>query len=113
MTTTPEAAAANAAAALAAYVQAPVSDPFVAECAAEAEELVTGLVTGAPRNVPPTLRARAVKETGAELYNRRTARGGVMAFGEGDAGIVTTHVRTDVLVPARALLGYYLGPGIA
>lgn len=112
MSTVPAAASTDAAA-LAAYVQAPATDPYLATCAAEADAMVATLVEQAPRPVPEVLRTRAALETGAELFYRRTARGGVMSFGEGDGGMITQHVRTDALVPARALLAPYLGPAIA
>lgn len=92
------------------YVKAPPGDAFVADCQAEAAQLVTDLIAGVT-GVPPIIIKRAILETGAELYHRRQARLGIAQFGSDD--LAPIRVARDPKLTARAILGDYLGPGIA
>jgi len=94
---------------LAQYVNAVATDDFVTDCAAEAEALVTqhiGTVTG----VPDKIKARAVLEVGANLYQRRQAQSGT--GGLTDPEVTPHRVARDPLRPAYPILNPYLGPGI-
>ncbi len=94
---------------LAQYVNAVGSDSFVTDCEAEAKELVDqhiGDVTG----VPPAIKARAVLEVGANLYQRRQAQSGT--GGLTDPEVSPMRVARDPLRPAYPILNPYLGPGI-
>lgn len=92
------------------YVKAPTGDAYVASCLAEATQLVTDLV-GHVSGVPGVVINRAILETGAELYHRRQARLGVAQLGADE--LAPIRVARDPKLTARAILGDYLGPGIA
>lgn len=94
---------------LATYVNAGTSDDFVAECAAEAEELIEHYIGSA--DVPKTVRDRAVLEVGSELYNRRNAPNGIAQFATPDAAPI--RVARDPLVGAYPILRHYVGIGAA
>lgn len=93
---------------------------FVVEAADTAVRLVNGymgLVDGLvdtqliEREIPADVYRRAVLEVGAELFHRRSTKNGVMQFATADAQPI--HVRRDPMVPAYALLGRFVGPGVA
>jgi len=93
---------------LAQYVNAVAADTFVADCEAEAEELVSEHIGDA--TVPPRARARAVLEVGANLYQRRQALSGT--GGVTDSEVTPYRVARDPLRPAYPILNPFLGPGI-
>ncbi|MFT3877426.1 MAG: hypothetical protein QM708_13535 [Propioniciclava sp.] len=92
------------------YVKAPAGDAYVADCLAEATQLVADLI-GSVEGVPDVIRRRAILETGAELYHRRQARLGVAQLGNEDTAPI--RIARDPNLTARAILGAYLGPGLA
>lgn len=100
---------------LAAYVSATSpADPYVVECEAQAEAIVAEALRpatpgGPERPVPPTLRARAVLEVGAELYARRGLRNGVATFGSADGDLQPVRVSRDPMHLARSILAPYIG----
>lgn len=101
---------------LADFVSAGAGDgPFLAECTAEAEALVDQHVTGNLRAgvaaLPPVIRARAVLEVGADLYNRRAARNGVAGF-DGES-MAPVRVRNDPMGACYATLRPWLKPALA
>lgn len=96
---------------LRAYVKATDRDAFVDECSATAETLVDGHIGGVV-GVPPEVRWAAVLEVGADLWNRRSARAGVIAIGAEDQA-QAVRINRDPLASARPILRPYLGPGIA
>ena len=95
--------------ALARFVGAPASDPYVAECAA----LVAAHVGDRASAVPARVMARAVLEVGADLYHRRSARNGIAAFEESDIAPAPVRINRDPLVPARPILAPWMGVPIA
>jgi hypothetical protein len=102
---------------LAAYVQAVGADDlaFVQQCAAEATELVTGLIGGSaddpnPFAVPQAIVARAVLEVGADLYFRRASRNGIVPFDGDDPQPM--RINRDPLVAAYPILRPYLVMGL-
>lgn len=97
---------------LAEYVQA---DPtaqaaFLARCVSEANDLVTGYAGAA--GVPEAVLDRAVLETAADLFYRRSTRNGVADF-EGIDGLQPIRVNRDPLAAAYPLLRRYVGAGLA
>lgn len=96
---------------MARFVQAPDSDRgFVAECLDEAAALVDARIGSA--TVPVVVRRRAVREVAADLYYRRSARNGVVAFNNHEGGDII-RVNRDPMAPATPLLAPYLAPRIA
>ncbi|MFC2689486.1 MAG: hypothetical protein ACFN1H_05180 [Propionibacterium freudenreichii] len=111
----PETAPEDLAAMLAAYLggdgPAVAVTDFLRECVAAAAGLVAHHVGTA--DVPPEIRARAITEVAAELFNRRNAPNGVASFGDGAGGVIPVRVARDALVAARPLLAPWLGWGLA
>lgn len=105
------------------YVGASPEDAaYVEECLDEAAAMVgtyigsqmSALVGMAAPDVAATHRAiidRAIKEVGAELFNRRDAKAGIAQFATMDGGPV--RLARDPMIPARAILGPLLGGGFA
>lgn len=98
---------------LARFVGAPASDPYVAECAAEAADLVAAHVGARASAVPARVMARAVLEVGADLYHRRSARNGIAGFEDTDMAPAPVRINRDPLVPARPILAPWMGVPIA
>lgn len=82
---------------------------FVEECEAEAQALVARHIGG--RKVPEEIQRRAILEVGADLYNRRQARNGVVGFDSVD--LTPLRIARDPMKAAYDLLDPYLGPVIA
>ena len=98
------------AAALATYVKADAGDSaYVADCWAEAVQLVADYV-GAVQLPAPVL-DRAILEVGSELYHRRQAPNGVAQFTGLDGSPI--RIARDPMVSAYPILARHLGPGIA
>lgn len=93
------------------YVKATAHDLFADECQATAEQLVNDHI-GTVAGVPAEVRWAAVLEVGADLWNRRTARNGVITVGAEERA-QAVRVSRDPLAAARPILRPYLGPGIA
>lgn len=87
---------------------------FLAECEAEATELITvhtaGNLRGTATALPPSVLARAVLEVGADLYHRRTARNGVAGF-DGEQ-MAPVRVRNDPMAACYAIIRPYMKPAI-
>lgn len=81
---------------------------FIAECTAEATELVTQRCAGS--TVPEATMARAVLEVGADLFNRRKARNGITGIDSPDAQPM--RIRADPMKAAQTILAPFLEPGI-
>lgn len=96
--------------ALAAYVKADPTSPFVLQCWAEAADLVGGYVGEAESDVPDSVLRRAKVEVGAELYYRQNAPSGVLQQAT-EFGGTATRVARDPLVPAYPLLRRWVGGG--
>lgn len=109
------AAAAATVTALARYVSATITDPYVLECAEEAEAMVARVVpvpvAPAPAIVPAPVVARAVLECGAELFHRRQSRNGIAGMGADD--FAPMRIARDPMKAAMPYLLPYLGPAIA
>lgn len=83
---------------------------FIAECLAQATELVEIACGEALDRVPPTVLDRAIIEAGSELYNRRSAPNGISQFAAADGSAI--RVARDPMVAARPLLQPYLPLGV-
>lgn len=96
---------------LAKYCQATAGDPYVAECAEEAADMVAEALVGAPRTPPASVVARAVLEVGKELFDRRQSRNGIAGFGETD--FAPMRIARDPMKAAQPYLERYTGPALA
>jgi hypothetical protein len=108
---------------LSGYVGAPSEDAaYVADCLATATALIDAylrsqkdaLVTLADAPVAAANRAiidRAIKEVGAELYNRRDTKNGLSQFASTDGAAI--RVARDPMIPGRAILAGIVGGGFA
>lgn len=95
------------------YVRAdPTDREFVTECAATASSLV-GERVGENTRVPAEVRAQAVLEVGANLFQRRLNRQGQPSFTDPDFMQSPHRPALDPMTPAWPLLRPYLEPGIA
>ncbi|WP_303349515.1 hypothetical protein [Kocuria sp.] len=84
----------------------------MADCTAEAMDLVARHIQGRP--VPDPIVTRAVVETAADLFWRKQARAGVVDFGAGsESGPELVHVANDPLRAVRPMLAPYLPGGFA
>lgn len=93
------------------FVQDKGENPvFVAESEAEAQELIDRRIRGYENRVPPVIIRRAVLEVGADLYNRRQARNGIVGFETVD--LQPLRIARDPLKAAYDLVDPYLGPVI-
>lgn len=91
------------------YVNGSASDTTFAEgCLAEAVELVSLYVGDAV--VPESIRDRAVKEVGSELFHRRQAPNGIAQFATPDAAPL--RVARDPMVGAYPILNRVPGVGV-
>jgi hypothetical protein len=99
-------------AALAAYVNATPADAYVIECATEATDMVALPVSKLPPGtVPASVVARAVKEVGKELFDRRQSRNGIAGLDNTD--FAPMRIARDPMKAAMPYLQPYLGPAIA
>jgi hypothetical protein len=90
-------------------------EEFIKECEAEATEMVQNHVRNNIRpdvELPPVIRARAIREVGADLFFRRNARNGVAGF-DGAEGSQPVRIARDPMAAAYATLRPYMKPGIA
>ncbi len=94
--------------ALAAYVGASETDPFVPDCAAQAAVLVATYITGF--TVPDEIVRRAQLEVGSELYHRKNAPNGIAQFADGMGNAV--RVARDPMLGAYPLLNRYVVTGL-
>lgn len=60
-----------------------------------------------PHEIPTPVVDRAVLETGAELYNRKSSKNGIAQFATGDS-VSPMRISRDPLTAARGLLDPYL-----
>ena len=101
---------------LSAYVNAPDKDAdYVADCADQATAMVEQFMTDNGRTgvtLPPSIKARAVLEVGAELYYRRSARLGIAGLDSGGEG-QPLRITRDPMKAAYDLLRPYTKPAIA
>lgn len=96
---------------LAAHVEDDPQDVTVIRAAAVAVEAIDNLIgTG---TVPPDVRIEAILRVGSSVYYRRTARNGIVSFGESGGEVTPMRVSKDDLSEARTLLRNWLGMGIA
>lgn len=106
------AASPDALATLAGYVQATAADPYVVKCANEATTMVGAVVSKVgPDVVPAEVVARAVLEVGAELFNRRQSRNGIVGLDNND--FAPMRIARDPMKAAMPYLQPYLGPAVA
>lgn len=92
---------------LTSYVDAPTDDDYAATCLAEAEALVTGMLgPAASERTPEPVQDRAVMETAATLWHKRTTKLGVI--GIGDTDVQPVRAARDPLTVARSILGPYM-----
>lgn len=98
---------------LARFTGSKAADPFVVDCTNEAIDLVTAHADTRLDRVPAAVLRRAVVEVGADLFHRRAARNGVIAFDETEVSASPVRIGRDPLAAARPLLAPYLGVGIA
>lgn len=99
--------------ALAPFVGAKAADPFVISCAGAALDLVTAYAGDDLDRVPERVLTRAVVEVGADLFHRRAARNGVVAFDDTEITASPIRIGRDPLAAARPILAPYLRIGIA
>lgn len=66
---------------------------------------------GGDEAIPDPICLRACKETGADLFYRRTARNGIVGISSLDVSPI--RLRRDPMTDAYALYAPYFGPGIA
>lgn len=102
---------------LAQYVGAKngTDEEFIKECEEEATEMVDNHVRSNIRDdteLPKSIRRRAIREVGADLFFRRNARNGVAGF-EGAEGSQPVRIARDPMAAAYATLRPYMKPGIA
>lgn len=90
-------------------IQATTDDAFIGSCAVAADALVSAYVGDA--EVPALILERACLEVGAELYLRRSTRGGNAQIGTLDGP--TFRTARDPLTGVYAYLSPYVGPGVA
>ncbi|WP_104087267.1 hypothetical protein [Arthrobacter sp. GMC3] len=91
------------------YIGADARDTtFIAECDAEAQELVDERCKGS--RVPPLTKRRAVLEVGAELYKRRATQNGTPAMDSPE--MTPQRARNDPMKAAKFILDPFLEPGI-
>lgn len=83
-------------------------------CIDEAVALVATLVVDARETTPPppAIVKRAVLDTAADLYARKTAPNGVKSYADLDGG-QTVRLRLDPLAQARATLAPFLKMAVA
>ncbi|MCI6584467.1 MAG: hypothetical protein MSC45_05300 [Mobiluncus sp.] len=83
-------------------------------CISEATGLVAVLLKDVLESTPPTeaLVKRAVLDTAADLYARKSAPNGVKSYADLD-GTQTVRLRLDPLAQARATLAPFLKLGVA
>lgn len=98
--------------ALAQYVQAPASDPYLASCAATATDMVVAHCGPAVIDVPRRVLDRAVLEVAANLYHRRATLGGVTGL-EDTETTMGESVPRNPMTPAYPILRPYMWPAIA
>lgn len=95
---------------LQAYVGSPDGDAgFVADCWAQAQDLVTAFV--GMTVVPEAALKRACLEVGSELYHRRSAPSGISQFASPDG--TPMRVARDPMVGAYPILRRYMPGGFA
>lgn len=82
---------------------------FITECATDAAAMVETRCKGS--DVPASVKARAVLEVGADLYNRKKARNGITGLDSAD--VSPMRIRSDPMKAAQAILAPYLEPGLA
>lgn len=82
----------------------------LAHALAEARTLVTSHCGTQVQRVPADVLDRAIVETAAELFHRKSARNGVMDLGDTD--LAPFRVRNDPLKAVYPLLTPYIGLGI-
>lgn len=99
--------------ALAPFVGAKAADPFVISCAGAAVDLVTAYAGRDLNHVPEHVLARAMVEVGADLFHRRAARNGVVAFDDSEMAASPIRIGRDPLAAARPILAPYARIGIA
>lgn len=100
------------AALLGAHVEDDDADPTVVRAASVAEAAVDRLI-GESTTVPDDVRTEAVLRVGSSIYYRRTARNGIVAFGEVGGETQPMRVSRDDLAEARVLLANWLPAAIA
>ena len=97
---------------LSAFVRAGANDqPYVEQCAAAAEIMVSRLIGDA--TVSEVTREQAVLLTGANLYQRRATVTEMSQYQNGLTQPVPSRPTLDPLNAARQVLAAELGPGIA
>ena len=92
----------------------PADHGFVADCALEAKDLVEEYLTdnACPgKTIPPSIKARAILEVGADLFYRRTARNGVAGLDSPDGGAV--RIARDPMKAAYDTLAPYVMPALS
>lgn len=96
---------------LANHVEDDVADLTVVRAASVASDAVDRLIGGS--TVPADVRIEAILRTGSSIYYRRTARNGIVAFGEVGGETTPMRVSRDDLSEARVLLANWLPAAIA
>lgn len=99
--------------ALAQYVSADHTDPYLRSCADEAIALVTVHCGTLVDAIPASVLGRACLEVAASLYHHRTALAGVTGFEDTDISPVPTPAPRNPMLGAYPLLRPWLGVGIA
>lgn len=100
---------------LSAYVKASDKDAaYVADCAEQATAMVDQFIADNGRTgvtLPPSIKARAVLEVGAELYYRRSARLGIAGLDSEETAPI--RISRDPMRAAYDLLRPYTKPALA
>lgn len=86
----------------------PTDDGMLTDCWNEASEMIMHYIGDA--TVPVATLTRAVTEVGAELWNRRNAKGGITQFADGSANPI--RLARDPMVAAYGILTPFVGMGI-
>lgn len=97
---------------LANHVEDDPADETVVRAASVAEAAVDHLI-GDSTAVPADVRLEAILRTGSSIYYRRTARNGIVTFGEIGGETTPMRVSRDDLSEARVLLANWLPAAIA
>jgi hypothetical protein len=94
------------------YVQAIGDDvEFAAESKATAAQMVADFIgEGNPHRVPESVVARAVLEVGADLFYRKAAKNGIVAFDGAEPQVF--RLNRDPMAAAYPLLRRYLVMGL-
>lgn len=99
------------AALLGAEVEEAADDPLIVRAAAVAKAKIDGWIAEGT-NVPVEVYTEAILRAGSSIYYRRTARNGIVSFGEAGGETTAMRIPRDDFNEARTLLADYIGWGI-